>query len=117
VSKFKRTLNEIVVCKDGFSFSCQANAGAYSSPRTNGASHYESVEIGFPSSGDRLIAKYAEMSDMDPRESVYPYVPSKLVYILITKHGGIQSGEVPRGVPEYGVTHCKKDAETASEPQ
>ncbi len=117
MGKFKKTLNERVMCKDGFSFSCQAHEGAYSSPRENGAAHYESVEIGFPSSADRLIAEYAEMSDVDPRESVYPYVPSNLVYILIAKHGGIQSGQVPRGVPEYGVTHCKKDAETTSEPQ
>ena len=40
-------------------------------------------------------------------KSVFPYVPSDIVHIVITKHGGIKSGQVPRGVPVFGVTHCK----------
>ena len=118
MGKAKMYMNERVVCEDGFSFSCQANEGAYCSPRENFATWYEEVEVGFPSDSDSVIDEYIEgMPDARPDNSVYPYVPSKVVYVLIAKHGGIKSGQVPRGVPEYGVTHCKKDAETASEPQ
>ena len=37
-----------------------------------------------------------------PTETVYGYVPVSDVYLLISKHGGVVSGEVPLGVPVYG---------------
>ena len=101
----KRTfMNERVYCKDGFNFSCQANKGAYCSPRRDNAEWYEEVEIGYPSVSDSLLDEYAEQAG-DPCNTVYPYVPSSTVYILIAKHGGIERGQVPRGVPEFGATH------------
>ena len=105
---FKR-LNERVVCKDGFSFSCQANEGAYCIPRKDNCDHYTEVEIGFPTYSDPLIEEYKESEEISSKDSVFPYVPTDIVHILITKHGGIASGEVPRGVPVFGITHCRKN--------
>ena len=105
----RKKLNERVVCKDGFSFSCQANEGAYCTPREKNGEHYTSVEVGYPSSHDSLLGEYKEMPDCEDTKSVFPYVPSEIVHILITKHGGIKSGEVPKGVPVFGYTHYKKE--------
>ena len=106
---FLKKLNERVVCEDGFSFSCQANENANCNPRISNASHYTEVEVGFPSMPEPLLAEYKESPDTEDSKSVFPYVPSDIVHIVITKHGGIRSGEVPRGVPVYGVTHCRKE--------
>lgn len=38
-----------IVCRDGVRLSVQASDGHYSSPRINGFSNYESVEVGYPS--------------------------------------------------------------------
>ena len=104
---YQETLNERVVCEDGFSFSCQANEGAYCIPRENNCNHYTQVEIGFPNMYEPLLAEYQEDPQSHCTKSVFPYVPSDIVHIVITKHGGIKSGQVPRGVPVFGVTHCK----------
>ena len=104
---FQDTLNERVVCMDGFSFSCQANDGAYCIPRKNNCNHYTEVEVGFPNQYEPLLEEYQEDPQSDCTKSVFPYVPSDIVHIVITKHGGIKSGQVPRGVPVFGVTHCK----------
>ena len=101
----KKIFNELVVCKDGFTFSCQANEGAYCSPRQENMPHYTEVEVGYPSRVEPLLAEYAE-DQHNLRDTVYPYVPARLIYVIIAKHGGISSGQVPRGVPEFGVTHC-----------
>tara|TARA_Y100001938_G_C8071542_1_gene423389 strand:- start:334 stop:498 length:165 start_codon:yes stop_codon:yes gene_type:complete len=45
--------------------------------------------------------EYAE-DRTQPRKTVYGYVPVDTVYLLLTKHGGVVSGEVPKGVPVYG---------------
>ena len=89
---------ERLVCRDGDSFSCQANKWAYCNPRELGAYPYSSVELGFPSSQDELIDIYAE--DKDPGfdcvtgdiDTVYPYVPVQTVIKLIKKHGGFKDG-------------------------
>ena len=101
-------LNKKVVCQDGFSFSCQASDTNYCSPRVASASHYTEVEIGFPSGVEPLIMEYCEDPE-DPTGTVYGYVPSDLVRHLIDKHGGIASGEVPKGVPVYGSTHYNRE--------
>ncbi len=101
-------LNKVVVCQDGFSFSCQASSTNYCSPRVSNASHYTEVEIGFPSGVEPLIMDYCEDPE-DPTGTVYGYVPSDLVRHIIDKHGGIASGEVPRGVPVYGKTHYNRE--------
>ena len=92
------TFVEIVVCRDGYSFSCEANKWAHCNPRELGAYPYSSVELGFPSDQDELIDIYAE--DKDPGfdcvtgdvDAVYPYVPVQTVIKLIKKHGGFKDG-------------------------
>ena len=83
-----------VECKSGFSVSIQAGGFNYCAPK--GASGpYFSVELGFPSAYDSLIIEYAEDPD-DPTNTVYGYVPSRVVWDLLSKHGGIISkGEIP----------------------
>ena len=91
--------NKKVRCKDGFSMSVQANFAACCSPR-NDDGPYTSVEIGYPSESESLIINYAE--DIDAlTDTIYGYVPVNTVYLVITKHGGMTSGQVPRGVPVY----------------
>ena len=91
-----------VTCKSGFSVSIQAGETKYSQPRSNEeGTIYSSVELGFPSQGDFIISQYAE-NPSAPTETVYGYVPVEDVYLLLTKHGGVVSGEVPLGVPVYG---------------
>lgn len=96
-----------IVCKDGFSFSCQAGQHSYSTPRKFNADFYTHVELGFPSDPEPLLMPFAE-DNTRPTATVYPWVPSDLVRHLIDKHGGITEGEVPKGVPVYGVTHPKQ---------
>ena len=91
------TLNKTIVCADGFSMSVQANEGAYCEPRINDATRYEAVEIGFPSSREPLLMEWAE-SPNKPTETVYGWVPSERVSLVIAKHGGIIEGQVPPGV-------------------
>lgn len=89
---------ERLVCKDGYSFSCQANRWAYCNPRESESYPYSSVELRFPSSRDELIDIYAE--DADPVFDcvtvgvgiIYPYVPVQTVIELIKKHGGFKNG-------------------------
>ena len=103
-------LHPLVVCADGFSMSVQANGGAYCSPRVEGAERYETVEIGFPSESEDLILRYMEGgysedgAEPDPTQSVYPYVPSSVVNLVLAKHGGMVAGEVPPGVATLWAT-------------
>ena len=92
--------NKTVFCKDGFSMSVQANGYAYCRPRVDNAPIYKEVEIGYPSHREPLIMKYAE-DQSKPTSTVYGYVPVHLVTLVITKHGGMLSGEVPDGVLVY----------------
>ena len=92
-----RVMYESVVCKDGFTVSVQASSTAYCNPRKDAAERYTSVELGFPSADDDLIAKWAEDPD-HPCDTVYAWVPVEIVNLLIAKHGGAVSGTVPPGV-------------------
>ncbi len=97
-----RKLNQNVICADGFSMSVQANATAYSIPRTNGAPAYTEVEVGFPNAMEELLMAWCEDSD-DPTGTVYGYVPVQVVVNVIAKHGGMVEGEVPAGIPVLKV--------------
>ena len=88
---------ERCVCADGFSMSVQARDGAYCHPRVDGASRYESVEIGFPSAAEPILMDWAENPE-EPTETVYGWVPGAVVRQVIEAHGGMVSGEVPPGV-------------------
>jgi hypothetical protein len=56
----KTTLNEKIVCSDGFTMSVQANEYAYCEPRCNDAEEYDNVEVGYPSKREELLMEYAE---------------------------------------------------------
>ena len=86
-----------ITCKDGFKMSIQAGADMYSIPKQNSVERYEAVEIGYPSAKESLILEYAEKPNT-PTDTVYPYVPVDIVTLVIAKHGGMVSGEVPPGV-------------------
>jgi len=82
-----------VTCADGFSISIQAGNGKYSVPRFETLA-YTQLELGYPNRPCPFIYKYAESSH-DYTDTVYPYVPSKVVDAMIKAHGGIVSGECP----------------------
>ena len=86
-----------IICSDGFTMSVQVGSSLYSTPKKV-AKRYSAVEIGFPSEDEPLIEKYAE-SYYDPdvdfkyTETVYPYVPVRIVDKVLKKHGGIDLTE------------------------
>ena len=86
-----------VFCKDGFTMSVQAGETSYSTPRKPNATRYVEVEVGYPNEKEDLLLKYAEDPDA-PTETVYAYVPSPIVALVIAKHGGMIDGELPPGV-------------------
>tara|TARA_R110002020_G_C16226849_1_gene768049 strand:- start:717 stop:1034 length:318 start_codon:yes stop_codon:yes gene_type:complete len=89
--------NRLVVCADGFEMSVQAHAGAYCLPRMTGAPVYREVEVGYPNMEESLLIEWAEEAHR-PTDTVYPFVPVRVVTNVIAKHGGMVSGEVPKGV-------------------
>ena len=95
----KVSRNPKLVCKDGFTMSVQAGQSLYSTPK-DVADEYEEAEVGFPSSPEPLITKYAEdwevAGDDDQRlcDTVYPYVPVELIDEVIRKHGGIDEDAI-----------------------
>ena len=82
-----------IVCTDGFSMSVQVGYSLYSTPKKV-AKRYSEVEIGYPSERESLLEKYVELSIFDDNfvdytDTVYPYVPVKVVDKVLKKHGGI----------------------------
>tara|TARA_R100000664_G_scaffold33630_1_gene51312 strand:- start:4428 stop:4718 length:291 start_codon:yes stop_codon:yes gene_type:complete len=96
-------MNDRVKCADGFSMSVQANRSAYCSPRVDNADKYDEVEVGFPSDPEPLILSYGEQTE-NPTQTVYGFVPVQTVALVIVKHGGIVSGDLPPGVPYLGAS-------------
>ena len=93
-----------IVCSDGFEMSVQVGFSLYSTPKKV-AKRYSAVEIGFPSEYEPLIEEYAETfykedgEDVtDYTDTVYPYVPVKIVDKVLKKHGGINMTETLREV-------------------
>ena len=91
-----------IVCADGFSMSVQVGYSLYSTPKKV-AKRYTAVEIGFPSEHEQLIEEFAETfyeedgEDVtDHTDTVYPYVPVKIVDKVLKKHGGIDLIETLR---------------------
>ena len=91
-----------IVCVDGFTMSVQVGFSLYSTPKKV-AKRYSAVEIGFPSEHEPLIEEYAETFYKDDGEdvtdytdTVYPYVPVKIVNKVLKKHGGIDLTETLR---------------------
>ena len=89
-----------IVCTDGFTMSVQVGYSLYSTPKKV-AKRYSNVEIGYPSEHEPLIEEYAECYtfeelDIDFTDTVYPYVPVKIVDKVLKKHGGIDMTETLR---------------------
>ena len=84
-------------CADGFSMSVQASAFNYCEPREDNAEAYTEVEVGFPNRYESLLASYAEDAS-SPTNTVYPFVPASVIVDVCVKHGGIESGQLPRGI-------------------
>lgn len=82
-----------VVCADGFTISIQASSAHYSTPRAK-ARAYKACELGYPSEPDDLIKEYADGENYT--DTVYGWVPAKVIQALLEKHGGIVSGECPQ---------------------
>ena len=96
---FRKKLKKAVVCADGFKMSVQAHEGAYCEPRVDGAERYTHVEVGYPSMQEPLIMEYCE-DPQRPTDTVYGWVPTHVVSLVIAKHGGMVEGQVPAGVPQ-----------------
>ena len=92
-----------IVCVDGFEMSVQVGFSLYSTPKKV-AKRYSAVEIGFPSDHEPLIEEYAETfhqeDTTDYTDTVYPYVPVKIVNKVLKKHGGIDLTETLRRYKE-----------------
>ena len=86
-----------IVCTDGFSMSVQVGYSLYSTPKKV-AKRYSEVEIGYPSEHEPLLEKYVESFYTEPDyiDSIYPYVPVKIVDKVLKKHGGIDMTETLR---------------------
>jgi len=89
-----------IVCTDGFTMSVQVGYSLYSTPKKV-AKRYSAVEIGYPSEHEPLIEEYAECYtfeelDIDFTDTIYPYVPVKIVDKVLKKHGGIDITETLR---------------------
>ena len=89
-----------VICKDGFKMSVQAGQSLYSQPR-DVADHYEEAEVGYPSTEEHLIARYAEDGE-NLCDTVYGYVPCSIIDEVIEKHGGIDESKIE---PKLGKRH------------
>lgn len=75
-----------LVCKDGFTFSVQASASHYCTPREDAGPHTH-FEVGYPSAVEPALLPYAE-DDTKPTETVYAWVPADIIDDIILKHGG-----------------------------
>ena len=76
-----------VVCKDGFTVSIQASDTHYCSPRKI-VDLYREMELGYPSDEEELIMPYCE-DESKPCNTVYGFVPVKIINEMLEKHGGI----------------------------
>ena len=82
-----------VKCGDGFSMSVQASKNHYCFPRKDvpfdrSTIGYTEVEVGYPSEYEAELMPYVE-DEAFPLQTVYAYVPVKVVDAIIAKHGGI----------------------------
>ena len=99
-------------CTDGFSMSVQVGYSLYCTPKKV-AKRYSAVEIGYPSEHEPLIEEYAESfyddgEDVtDYTDTVYPYVPVKVVDKVLKKHGGIDLPETSRRAKQHGLGPVK----------
>lgn len=89
-----KTHGSRITFRDGFSVSIKAGSALYCKPRDNHGPYTE-VEMGFPSGFDSVLADYIEGYDTPFTQSVFPYVPFRIVDELIRDHGSIIDGVLP----------------------
>lgn len=77
-----------LVCADGLKMSVQASGGHYCTPRTTDADYYSAVEVGYPNRVIPELLPFAEEIH-SPMDTVYGYVPVRVVDYVIEKAGGI----------------------------
>ena len=77
-----------IMCADGFRISVQASEYHRCSPKVSGLAAYTTFELGFPSEVEPMLEQWAERPDK-PLDTVYDYVPTNVVEILLAAHGGI----------------------------
>jgi hypothetical protein len=87
-----------VVCKDGFTMSVQAGPGLMSSRRFDDSTPLRTVEVGFPSEKEDLLMAYFPQDPQDLTETVYGWVPVRVVAAICLNHGGVAGGELPTEV-------------------
>jgi len=89
-----RHLNHVpkIVCADGFKMSVQASAFHYCSPRDS-AGPWSMVEVGYPSEKVEGFMPYIDGEDSNPTDTVYGYVPLRVVAQAIVDHGGFAKAE------------------------
>jgi len=81
----------LMICSDGFEMSVQGSSFHYCSPREDFAM-YTTMEIGFPTEEEELIAEFAENKN-DLTGTVYSNVDVYIIQAVIEKHGGINKTE------------------------
>lgn len=77
-----------LVCKNGLTMSVQASSDHYCSPRQDSLSHYDSVEVGYPSRKVDALMEYAERPET-PTETVYGWVPVDVINKIVDENGGL----------------------------
>lgn len=85
-----------IKCKDGFTVSIQASESHYCMPRENFTTNpsWTAVELGFPNQEDPHIQGFAEDPDY-PTQTVYPFVPTEIVELMLNSHGGVIDSQNP----------------------
>lgn len=77
-----------IECADGFKMSVQASGSHYCTPRDS-EGPWNTVEIGYPTERVETFMPYIDGGeDEDPTDTVYGYVPIRLVAQAIVDHGG-----------------------------
>ena len=78
----------VVVCRDGFSFECQASSKHRCEPQQQGKADYEELEVQCPSEAVEALLEYAD-DPYNPTRTAYGYVPVDLLQTVIDDHGGL----------------------------
>lgn len=108
----KMVMRGRALCKDGTSFSAQANAMVYCFPRDNNGP-YESVEIGMPSVVMEEIMPWAE-NPTDPTGTIYARVPVNRVAYAVARRGGRDESDMDYWEESLGSGRFLSDKTTAT---
>jgi hypothetical protein len=79
-------------CADGFTISVQASTFHCCSPRANGLSEYDTVEVGYPSAPTHELDPYKYDKHRKGCQ-VYDHVPFSLIQSILDQHGGIVTAD------------------------